>query len=130
MVEWHEPEFADDDQDTPYVLASDYDAIEAELRDCERRCDEWREQSSRDSALAVCNETLRAELRGLRRLACVAVAHKGNCIFTNTGDCDCGAVEKGVASLAGTEDRCSDFGPCTRYPKCDCPDAGTEDRKP
>jgi hypothetical protein len=90
-------------------------ASQAELRDCERRCDEWREQSCRDSALAVCNETLRAEIRRLREAlesltaACEAefeceaeddefVAHP-NCNITF------GHIRRARAALAGTEDR-------------------------
>jgi hypothetical protein len=88
-------------------------ASQAELRDCERRCDEWREQSCRDSALAVCNETLRAEIRRLR--VWQSVIFDGNAVFaevqhsTGLTPTDVSNVLDAVAriaraALAGTED--------------------------
>jgi hypothetical protein len=106
----------EDECRVPLQAAADaLSASQAELRDCERRCDEWREQSCRDSALAVCNETLRAEIRRLREAlesltaACEAefeceaeddefVAHP-NCNITF------GHIRRARAALAGTEDR-------------------------
>jgi chromosome segregation ATPase len=89
------------------ALVDALSASQAELRDCERRCDEWREQSNRDSALAVCNETLRAEIRRLREALQKYGEHAAFCYSQafhpgkpQAQICDCG-----FAALAGTEGR-------------------------
>ena len=40
-----------------------------------------------------------AELKDMRLLAATAVAHRGGCIYIDTGNCDCGAIERGIARL-------------------------------
>ena len=54
--------------------AAHFRSMMAEIEDAERRCDEWREQASADSALAVANERFKKEIARLTAEREAAVA--------------------------------------------------------